>query len=71
MIISSSCSSFWKPLPLNDPVKRKPDITKAIKILNWKPKFSRKKGLENTFSYFRILSKEDLNKKEHKFTQTD
>ena len=58
----------FKPLPVNDPIKRKPDIKKAINILNWKPKVSRKKGLENTFNYFRSLSLEELNKKEHKFT---
>ena len=59
---------IFKPLPVNDPVKRKPDITKAIKILNWKPKISRKKGLENTFNYFKNLSLEELNKKYNKFT---
>ena len=58
---------IYKPLPVNDPIKRKPDITKAINILNWKPKVSRKKGLENTFNYFRSLSLEELNKKGHKF----
>jgi dTDP-glucose 4,6-dehydratase len=58
---------IFKPLPINDPIKRKPDITKAMSILNWKPKISRKKGLENTFNYFRSLSFEELNKKEHKF----
>ena len=58
---------IFKPLPINDPIKRKPDIIKAINILNWKPKVSRKKGLENTFKYFRNLSLEELNKKEHKF----
>ena len=58
---------IFKSLPVNDPKKRKPDITKAIKILNWKPKVSRKKGLENTFNYFRSLSLDELNKKEHKF----
>ena len=58
---------IFKPLPKNDPVKRKPNITKAINILNWKPKVSRKKGLENTFDYFRTLSLEELNKKENKF----
>ena len=58
---------IYKPLPVNDPIKRKPDITKAMNILNWKPKVSRKKGLENTFNYFRSLSLEELNKKEHKF----
>tara|TARA_B100000674_G_C37769516_1_gene881817 strand:+ start:56 stop:1027 length:972 start_codon:yes stop_codon:yes gene_type:complete len=58
---------IFKPLPVNDPVKRKPDITKAISILNWKPKVSREKGLKNTLQYFRTLSLEELNKKEHKF----
>ena len=58
---------IFKPLPINDPMKRKPDITKAINILNWKPKVSRKKGLKNTFQYFRNLSIEELNEKEHKF----
>lgn len=57
----------FKPLPLNDPIKRKPDITKAMKILNWKPLVSRKKGLENTFNYFKSLSTEELNKKVSKF----
>ena len=59
---------IFKPLPVNDPIKRKPDITKAMNILNWKPKVSRKKGLENTFNYFRSLSLSELNKKEHKFS---
>ena len=54
---------IFKPLPVNDPVKRKPDITKAMKILNWKPEVSRKKGLERTLNYFRSLSLEKLNKK--------
>ena len=57
----------FKPLPLNDPIRRKPNISKAMKILNWKPSVSRKKGLENTFNYFRTLTLEELNKKEHKF----
>ena len=58
---------IFKPLPINDPIKRKPDITKAMNILNWIPKVSRKKGLENTFNYFSSLSFEELNKKDHKF----
>ena len=47
---------IFKPLPVNDPIRRKPDITKAIKILNWKPKVCRKDGLEKTFNYFKSLS---------------
>ena len=58
---------IFKPLPVNDPIKRKPDITKAMNILNWKPKIKREKGLEITFNYFRNLSLEEINKKEHKF----
>jgi dTDP-glucose 4,6-dehydratase len=57
----------FKPLPVNDPIKRKPDIAKAIKILNWQPIVSRKKGLENTFNYFKSLSLEELNEKDSKF----
>jgi dTDP-glucose 4,6-dehydratase len=57
----------FKPLPVNDPIKRKPDINKAMKILNWQPLVSRKKGLENTFNYFKSLSLEELNKKDNKF----
>ncbi len=59
---------IFKPLPINDPVKRKPDITKAINILNWKPQVSRKKGLKSTFQYFKSLSLEEINKKEYKFS---
>jgi dTDP-glucose 4,6-dehydratase len=57
----------FKALPVNDPIKRKPDITKAMKILNWQPLISRKKGLENTFNYFKSLSSENLNKKDSRF----
>ena len=59
---------IFKPLPVNDPARRKPDITKAIKILNWKPKVCRKEGLKNTFKYFKSLSLKELNKKHNKFT---
>ena len=59
---------IFKPLPVNDPIKRKPDITKAMSILNWKPEVSRKKGLEKTFNYFKNLSLKELNKKQNKFT---
>ena len=58
---------IFKPLPLNDPIKRRPDITKAKEILNWHPQVSRKKGLKITFNYFKRLSSEELNKKNNKF----
>ena len=57
----------YKPLPLNDPLKRRPDITKASKLLNWYPQVSREIGLKKTFNYFKSLPLEDINKKNHKF----
>lgn len=43
----------FNPLPQNDPKVRQPDITKAKRILGWKPKVSREEGLRRTLQYFR------------------
>ena len=40
------------PLPENDPMVRKPDITKIQKELNWNPIISLAEGLTQTISYF-------------------
>jgi dTDP-glucose 4,6-dehydratase len=42
-----------KPLPVDDPKIRQPDITKAKELLNWEPRINRKTGLERTIQYFR------------------
>jgi dTDP-glucose 4,6-dehydratase len=55
-----------KPLPQDDPKQRKPDITKAKEILGWEPKVGRAEGLKITYEYFKSLSKEELNKTEHR-----
>lgn len=55
-----------KPLPKDDPMQRKPDITKAQEILNWQPKVGRSDGLKITLDYFKGLSNEKLNRIEHK-----
>jgi dTDP-glucose 4,6-dehydratase len=55
-----------KPLPVDDPKQRKPDITKAKEILGWEPKVERSEGLKITYEYFKSLSKEELNKTEHR-----
>ncbi len=57
---------IFQPLPVDDPLQREPDITKAIEVLGWEPKISREKGMRKTFEYFKGLSKEELFKSEHK-----
>jgi dTDP-glucose 4,6-dehydratase len=53
-----------KPLPENDPKQRRPDITKAKKILGWEPKVSRSEGLKITFDYFKSLSAQEIQHKD-------
>jgi UDP-glucuronate decarboxylase len=48
---SKSKINFIK-LPEDDPKQRKPDITKAQKILGWNPKIDLQEGLERTIKYF-------------------
>jgi len=43
----------FKPLPQDDPKQRKPDITKAKKILGWSPKVPLTRGLKTTIAYFK------------------
>lgn len=56
---------IYKELPVNDPKQRQPDITKAKNILGWEPKISRSEGLQRTYAYFKSLSVEELNEKDH------
>lgn len=52
-----------KPLPIDDPKQRKPDISKAQEILGWEPKISREEGLKITYEYFKSLPEWDINPK--------
>ncbi|AEW01265.1 NAD-dependent dehydratase [Niastella koreensis] len=56
-----------KPLPVDDPKQRQPDITRAKEILGWTPKVSRKEGLKVTYDYFRSLSKDEWFKQPKEF----
>ncbi len=42
-----------KPKPIDDPQQRRPDISKARKLLNWEPKIDLEEGLRRTIQYFR------------------
>src|SRR5690554_1039917 len=56
----------YHPLPMNDPMQRQPDTTKAKEILGWEAKVSRAEGMKLTYDYFKSLSPEELAKEEHK-----
>ena len=56
----------YKPLPVNDPMQRQPDISKAKSILDWEPKVMRAEGLERTYTWFKDLPDERLYRKEHR-----
>ena len=49
----SKSKIVFKPLPQDDPKQRKPDISKAKKILKWEPKVVLAQGLTDTIAYFR------------------
>ena len=57
---------IYKPLPQDDPMQRQPDITRAKEILGWEPKVDRAEGLKIVYEYFKSLSPEELQKKEHR-----
>lgn len=56
----------YKPLPVDDPKTRQPDISRAQKELNWQPNISRQEGLKKTYEYFKALPEKDLYLKDHK-----
>jgi len=56
----------YQPLPVNDPMQRQPDISKAKSLLDWEPKVMRDIGLKLTYEWFRSLPDERLYRKEHR-----
>lgn len=49
----STSKKVYRDLPLDDPKMRKPDTTRAKKLINWSAETKLHNGLENTISYFR------------------
>lgn len=57
---ASSSTISHKPLPGDDPVRRKPDISLAEKTFGWKPTIALKEGLAKTIAYFEEKLKNGL-----------
>jgi dTDP-glucose 4,6-dehydratase len=52
-LIPNAPGIVFQALPQDDPTRRKPDITKATTLLNWKPAVNLREGLAETLTYFR------------------
>jgi dTDP-glucose 4,6-dehydratase len=66
-LTGTSQKIIYRPLPVDDPKQRQPDITLAKRILNWTPTVSRKQGLTITYDYFKSLPAEELYKQPKQF----
>lgn len=49
----SQSEIVYRPLPEDDPVQRRPDITQAKETLNWEPRVALEQGLKYTVEYFK------------------
>jgi dTDP-glucose 4,6-dehydratase len=56
-VTGSKSEIVLKPLPVDDPTRRRPDITKAQTQLGWEPKIQLREGLEKSLEYFKICVK--------------
>ena len=52
-VTGSKDAITFKPLPQDDPLRRRPDITRAKTLLGWEPKIRLREGLEGSLDYFR------------------
>jgi dTDP-glucose 4,6-dehydratase len=52
-LLGSKNEIVYRPLPQDDPKQRRPDITRAKRLLGWEPKVDLETGLRQTIEYFR------------------
>lgn len=52
-VTGSKSELLFRPLPQDDPTRRKPDISKAKAILDWEPKISLREGLKLSLDFFK------------------
>jgi dTDP-glucose 4,6-dehydratase len=56
LLMDAELPIVFEPLPQDDPQKRRPDITKARRLLGWEPKVKLEDGLRETVEYFKALA---------------
>lgn len=54
-VTGSKSELRFEPLPIDDPTRRQPDITKARTVLDWEPRISLKDGLQRSLEFFRKM----------------
>jgi dTDP-glucose 4,6-dehydratase len=59
-LMGSSVALKFYPLPSDDPQKRRPDISKAKRLLGWGPKVTLTQGLQETIQYFRGVGQDGI-----------
>ena len=52
-LVGSKSRLVYRPLPVDDPTQRRPDITRARALLGWEPKVDLEEGLNRSIAYFR------------------
>jgi UDP-glucuronate decarboxylase len=55
-LTGSGSKIVYRPLPLDDPRQRRPNIELASNVLNWRPTVELREGLRRTIDYFRAAS---------------
>jgi dTDP-glucose 4,6-dehydratase len=51
-VTGSSSTVEHRPLPVDDPTQRRPDITRAVELLGWRPEVELREGVVRTVEYF-------------------
>ena len=59
MVGNPEAKIVYRPLPTDDPKRRRPDISRAKEILDWEPRVSRRDGMLKTYEYFKTVVKVD------------
>ena len=52
-LTGSSSEIVFEPLPVDDPTRRRPDISLATRVLGWRPEVELREGLARTYDWFR------------------